>query len=1615
MIRTMRALAAIAVLAATAIGAEDRYQVVCNFTEQLPSSPAVAIAPAAEAKVGLAAAEVRYAWTPGSRQAVVGMPERGVMVPGPGTLKLWVKGDGSRNRMRLVLFQARQVVEPNGNRYLTDHREIGLEPVVLDGAEWREVSFDAKGLAAGQLIWWHRLEFAAGDGEGRPAAGTVLLDDLRLFPTAPMAGGSVTVSVAGPALRDLGTGFALGLDVRNFTTATGDLRVRVAMVDRNQNQVLDRDFTVPVTASSAVETRLDLDPQQIAAYLPPFRITGDVLGAGLPDLTQRIDRTLVVANGLVLWTAMGDALGQWFTAGANQARDRWGVWQMGAGQRASATAQTTARLVREDIPADQAQAVAGATPGAQPLGRYALGVAFDGEACVYRGADRIIPGNAFGLGLWVRGDGSGARVSAAVLDFSDLADFWEGGWKRTFADIPLCTLDFTGWRYIEIGLPGAGLGTNLPRGSTQSVDFPLELSAFRVTPAEGRPTGSVAFGAIYARTQVATADTLSLHLGYDDPEQRFEPGRGAWLTVHNGAPTLARRVEGRWEVLDRAARAVASGTFSAQLAPGAAAWERIDLGKAAGEIAKAAGPLTLTVTAADAADATASATRALGLAKPDSVVLHEDFESVRGYLGLRADGVPHAPEAGRPAATSTDAVAHGGERSLRIPWEKSGAAAVYVAIDPELAGIPTEISFWVHGDGSGALVHPVIGDRAGIPHGVSSRTSDLLLARTDGALQNAVRIDWQGWRQVVFRLPPVPPDWAKDAPVRPYLPSYPLGLHLAVDGRGAPGAGGEIAIDDIEVTTHLDPAARVSMRTMREGAPNIVPPGTVARVRLANADRTARRTVSLSGGVFDAAGRAACVPPAGAIELAPGEVRIVDLVPPLTAGAYALRLEQDGATLAASEGDLIVGDPTPLLGEGWASRLADEGRLRAPLADPAVIVDEDWDWVERFPGNIQLDTLRERAAKAKADGMSPWMLLGYSAFWAAGTGLEQLEANRFVRPPRDIGHGIDIFLVPQRMEHWRDYVAEVMRGVGPEVGGFVLWDNPDGGNSLAVPPERFAAFAREADAWRRRYCPETPMIIGGMAQATALPYLAELAKADAIGHIGGIDVRFDVGRLSPEDAQVAGFARQARAALDPDGKRAPLLRFSDLDWAVERGGGFDAFTQAAYLVRSDLTLGLLGVSPALKLRNGDWARLGQGMAYRTTVHAPPLKEQRADVQFKPAWWAMARCRRLLATARPVIGADVADTIDGRTRCLLLRREDDGGAILAVWRNDDAGTLSLGTLAMRSAEDCFGGEVRAADGWLPIGKVPVFIALDASAESAGAALGGLRVRDGAEPTWPQRPLAMFDPGVAVDGYRQRSGEPAALAGRTVDGAAESWPGLRFPAGGGEESFRVTVPAGAGLVLRHRYLLDKTGFTARISVDGVEIGSWDLRHAEAQLGDGLRESAFAIPASRIAGKASVEIGVAYAGAATSGRWTAFAESDKAFPLSAFGPIHADQAVGHPRLARNMVGAPLAIGTKGFTDGIAVYADSLLEFPIARQFSRFRARIGVDAATDGKGSVVFEVWADGAKRWNSPTISGLDEPRDLDLDITGVDRLRLVVRDAGDGNRFDAANWAAAELIR
>ena len=1606
--------ALVLIVALTASASAQPHQLVENFTALVPGNAGLrSESNTTDPKVGLASARLHYSFEPQNRAVGIDFGDDRRQLAGGGTAKVWVKGDKSGNDLEIGFREGALKTEADGRQVFAFRRDFSPPRVKLDFEGWKEVDFQVPAAAEGNSLWFQRIVVHPVGKEPKP--GTIELDDLRLYPAAAPPNAQASIGWIGSDVREFGEPLELFLDARNFTKAPAQVRGRIQLTDRNENTVATREFTLDLAAGAQKEVRWDLAPENLAAFLPPFKVSGDVMSPDLPELAARIDSQLVVGNSRYLFDDMGDAAARWFTTGIPKpVRENlrgWIAWAHGEAQRASPLVQTSARISRADVvPAN-----------GKPPSKHALQVDYAGDAAVYTGAQRYLPGNAYRAGFWVKGDGSKSRLFALFLDFTDGSDFYDGGWLRTYeGERELATLDFTDWRYVEVSLPGRGRGPNTPEGSTREIDFPLELTALRIETAAPDQKGSIQIGPIEVYTQQPLANALAVHIAYDDPAHQWQPQANATATIQNSSLYAARKAKVQWTLLDRGGKEIGSGQAALDLAIGEAKSVSLPLAGLAAAAQEKFAPFTLQVTAFDQDDGSVSTIREMVLTRADSRMVVADFEADRGYLGLKGRDIENAPAVGTTAARTSTAQAHGGERSLDIEWNKSNLTRRFISIDPPLLGVPIDLSVWVHGDGSGVLFYPVVGDRVGIAKGLKDGQWNLFLPRTEGELQNAVRVDWQGWREVRFTLPPPAPNWSGAARPLAFTPNYPLGIHFAVDARPATAESGRLFVDDLAVTTQLPPEKRITLGLDRPDDSNFQSPAKPLTVTLSNLGLGQSRKVAISGGLFDWRGdRVAGIE--REIDLAAGAREKIELAKDFPEGFYIVKalVREAGRPepLASIEEDLLAAEPATVLGPNWIDVIGDEWPLRKPVGATFELVDEDWDWVEHHPGNLQLDTIKGRAKRVSSAGGEPYLLLGYSAFWAAQGGMEQVKAGTFVRPNRHVGQAVNTFMVPERLDDWDNFVEEVMRGAADDVSGWILWDSPDSTGPMAFPPDKLLPFLKSADKWRRIYGKNKPVYLGGLGRETALTYLHELGKAGGLDSMTGVNVRLDVGRLSPEDAGVVAYTRDLRTVLNPPGTKQPrTILFTDLDWAVERDAdGLNAFDQAAYLARAALLVDGPDVRSVLELRNADYARLGLGLAYRRSLVVPPLTEKPAAYQFKPAYWAIAQVRRWLAEAPVGERFEVADVVPGRTRAVL--QEGGGSAHVIVWRNDNAGWLSFaGTgVVVTEARDLFGATVPEKQGWYPVGKVPCRFTLKAGSEPLAEALARLQVRDGAEGEWSQRVLAAFrpEPG-GRQKYRLAGGQKQAIVGRTVAGEPRELSGVVLPSGGAE-AFTIAVPPGSGLVLKKQFLLDATGQLAAVVVNGSPVGSWDLRRSEKELSGGLRESIFVIDAAALGGRPEADVEIRYSTPANTATWTAFAWRGEDFPLSAVGAVHADQNVGTLRYARNIVGAALKIDQEAFANGVGTFARSLLEIPLNGRFSRFTSKVGVDAMTEGRGTVAFEVYGDGKKLWASPIMSGLDAPREIDVNVAGVNRLRLVVTDGNDGNKFDAANWVNPILKR
>ena len=118
--------------------------------------------------------------------------------------------------------------------------------------------------------------------------------------------------------------------------------------------------------------------------------------------------------------------------------------------------------------------------------------------------------------------------------------------------------------------------------------------------------------------------------------------------------------------------------------------------------------------------------------------------------------------------------------------------------------------------------------------------------------------------------------------------------------------------------------------------------------------------------------------------------------------------------------------------------------------------------------------------------------------------------------------------------------------------------------------------------------------------------------------------------------------------------------------------------------------------------------------------------------------------------------------------------------------------------------------------------------------------------------------------------------------------------------------------------------------------------------------------------------------------------------------------------PQAGQSVMTMPITMGGVEYPHGIGTHALSEFLIDLKGAATRFVSMVGVDDETKGKGSVTFEVWADGKKKAGSGVLRGGDAPKFISVDVSDARYLLLLVSDANDGANIDHADWGGALLI-
>jgi hypothetical protein len=92
-----------------------------------------------------------------------------------------------------------------------------------------------------------------------------------------------------------------------------------------------------------------------------------------------------------------------------------------------------------------------------------------------------------------------------------------------------------------------------------------------------------------------------------------------------------------------------------------------------------------------------------------------------------------------------------------------------------------------------------------------------------------------------------------------------------------------------------------------------------------------------------------------------------------------------------------------------------------------------------------------------------------------------------------------------------------------------------------------------------------------------------------------------------------------------------------------------------------------------------------------------------------------------------------------------------------------------------------------------------------------------------------------------------------------------------------------------------------------------------------------------------------------------------------------------------------------------------ESFMTFRLGGKYEELLAEIGVDDLGGKEGGTVsFQIWLDGRPEFDSGVMTKAMPPRPIRVPLRGVQELKLVVLDGGDGNHWDVADWAMVRLV-
>ncbi len=1020
---------------------------------------------------------------------------------------------------------------------------------------------------------------------------------------------------------------------------------------------------------------------------------------------------------------------------------------------------------------------------------------------------------------------------------------------------------------------------------------------------------------------------------------------------------------------------------------------------------------------------------ALALGQANSKFVVEDFETIQ------------YPDPNGPLTNTADAM-HRGEFGLRITLPKTAAplqnpteeekkigplARQSIPFNAELPGHPTKIGVWI---------------KTAAPVRVSMKLHDPGIdARQqrwpDNWTVGPIVVTPGDWQYVTLPMPGYgkPKAQLKGHGDANGIVDYPLTLdHLEI--AGAPET--VVSMDDVEVWTQTNENQSISVRSESTKPLGLLNRNDAIKLVVGNAWLWKEAQVSFKASLEDISGQNFSFAP-GHATLAPGAEHIQPLqLKDLPIGPYKLLSEvKSGNTVTANSKSgaqfLVyefgtVGQQSGSLSDAELHKLlGNRNALLAELGLTRDIVTVAWHStdnspsVEPTPGFWTFGWLDPELKNARSAGVETIGMLGFTPLWADPSATFNRKMSAWYGSTT---------VMPSREIYWEEYVHRSVAHFGDTISTWIVWDRPDAA-SFNATPEQYAeqmldvAHKAAADANSK-----AKLVSGAITRENIERYLIALSDSGATRYLSGVGILPSTSPLSPEDGFMdVSLARAQRVRRQE--RIAPELWALNLAWpSGDDQYHVSEFDQALFIPRAYVMCRAQGVNQIILKPDHT-----EALAKRDS--ADLIYPEGSMFGIKPAAISAKVVRALFDKTTFVRELFLNDRSDALARAYLFQR-DDGKLLLAAWRREGSSSLSLPAVP-ESVTDSFGNAVKIDSPansvtLKPAPRYILFGKADATLFAKNLERGAVRYDDAPESAWKQRFTFTLDVGNPDDERTANYSTTHSRLSAPIDSSYHNDYGRHVVDTGryfknegnaeAVESFAVDVTSfgNADLLLRKRIDYAVQNQLVKVYCNGELAGQWFAFKRDRRYR--WRDIEFVVPNKFFKGKPSAQLRFVTQGdgESTSFCYWAGPIETRSIYVSDLSLLVGTSGYG-PGVNRdkNILGGPIRFfkkTTEPFAKGIgthsaAALADSLMVLSPNKQYKRFKATVGVDAATNGQGSVRFRI-GDGTKMlWDSGDMTYYSEPKDVDIDVSEAIILMLWVDDAGDGTKNDIANWAAARL--